>query len=162
DRFSNDEVRTIVNSLGRIQISIYGIDAEEYFAMTKRDTYDRMINAIQRILAVRKKNVYLAFRLLKQRTRQDIDAWVTNVVGCREIVAINSIMTGGYANFTNLNTSAPLPFGATWCSPPSNKAQCLIPLLAAHVASNGDVGFCPCVGSLEGLLLGNIAQTSLA
>jgi MoaA/NifB/PqqE/SkfB family radical SAM enzyme len=162
DRFSDDEVRIIVNSLGRIQISIYGVDEEEYFVMTKRHTYDRAIEGIRRILAVRTKNVNLAFRLLKQRSRQDVDDWITDVVGCKEPVTINSFMTRGYSNFTTLDTNAPLPFGATWGPARSNKAQCLIPLLAVQVSSNGDVGFCPCVGSLEGLRLGHIEQSSLA
>jgi MoaA/NifB/PqqE/SkfB family radical SAM enzyme len=162
DRFSDDEVRIIVSSLGRIQISIYGIDEEEYFVMTKRHTYDRAIEGIRRILAVRTKNVNLAFRLLKQRSRQDVDSWITNVVGCKEPLTVNSFMTGGYSNFTTFDTNAPLPFGATWGPARSNKTQCLIPLLAVQVSSNGDVGFCPCVGSLEGLRLGHIEEGSLA
>ena len=162
DRFSDDEVRAIVNSFGRLQISIYGLDEEEYFAMTKRRTYERAIEGIQRILAVRKKNVSLAFRLLKRRTRQDVDDWIANVVGCMEPVTVSSLMTEGYANFSTLDRNAPLPFGAKWGPLRSNQTECLIPLLAVQVSSNGDVGFCPCVGSLEGLRLGNIEQNSLA
>ena len=162
DRFSDDEVATIVNSMARIQISVYGIDEEEYVAMTKKNTYDRAVRGIQRILAVRTKNVDLAFRLLKQHSRQDINDWIANVIGRKEHVAVNSFMTGGYANFSTMDTNGPLPFGATWGDARSNKDQCLIPLLAAQVSSNGDVGFCPAVGGLEGLRLGNIGHTSLA
>lgn len=162
DRFSDAEVRTIVDGLDRILISVYGIDREEYCTMTKRDTYDRMVDGIRRILSIRTHNVGLAFRLLKPRSRQEIDDWIANVVGCREGLVVTSIMTGGYANFSTLDTTVPLPFGATWAPAPSNRTQCLIPLLAAHVASNGDVGFCACVGSIGGLLLGNIKENSLA
>ena len=161
DRFSDSEVRQIVNGFGKLQISVYGLDEEEYTVMTMRKTYDRAVDGIKRILQVRTQNVYLAFRLLKPRTPQEVDDWIINEVGCKTSVEVNSIMTGDYANFTTLDTSRPLPFGASWSESSATKSQCLVPLLAVQVSSNGDVAFCPCVGALDDLIMGNIAKNTL-
>jgi radical SAM protein with 4Fe4S-binding SPASM domain len=162
DRFSDAEVRGIVGSYGRLQISIYGLDEEEYFEMTKRKTFDRALDGIRRILAVRTQNVFLAFRLLKRRSHRDVQDWIRNVVGCAEPVRISSLMFGGYANFTSLDTTKKLPFDANWGPTAARKTQqCIIPLLALQVSSNGDVAICPCVGALDDLLIGNIRQNTL-
>jgi radical SAM protein with 4Fe4S-binding SPASM domain len=162
DRFSDEEVRTIVDSFGRIQISIYGLDENEYFEMTKRKTYGRAVDGIRRILAVRTDAVFLAFRLLKRRSREEVHDWIRDVVGCTGAVSISSLMFGGYANFTSLDTSKPLPYGATWGPiAPKKTQQCVIPLLALQVSSNGDVSICPCVGAQEDLVLGNIRHKTL-
>ena len=159
DRFTDDEVRTIVNAFGKLQISIYGLDEEEYVAMTKRNTYHRAIDAVRRILAVRQHAVFLSFRLLKPHARKTIDDWVLATFGYP--VGINSVMTGDYANFVALDTAKPLPFGSTWAQEPPKKTQCLIPLLAVQISSNGSVAFCACVGGVEGLVLGNIKDHTL-
>lgn len=161
DRFSDCEVHKIVDSFGKIQISIYGIDEEEYISMTKRNSYRRAVEGVRRILGVRTKNIYLAFRLLKPRSKQDLVNWIEQEVSCKEPVEINSIMTGGYANFSGLDTSKALPFGATWNTLQPTKTQCMIPLLAVQVSSNGEVSFCPCVGAREDLILGNISRNTL-
>lgn len=161
DRYSDSQVKLMVDSLNKIQISFYGIDEEEYLAMTRRNTYHRAIAGVRSILKVRRENVYFSFRLLKQRSRNEIERWVEQTFGQIGSGAINSVMTGGYANFASLNTAEKLPFGATWAVSPTTKAQCLIPLLAIQVSSNGEVAFCPCVGALDGLVLGDIRDNTL-
>jgi MoaA/NifB/PqqE/SkfB family radical SAM enzyme len=161
DRFSDAQVEAIAEAFDKLQISIYGLDKEEYFAMTKRNTYHRAIEGIRRLLRVRNTGTYLAFRLLKQRSRNEVEAWVHDTFRPRESVQINSIMTGGYANFTVLDTNQSLPFGDSWSSNSNNKTQCLIPLLAVQVCSSGIVAFCPCVGGVEGLVLGDIRNNTL-
>ena len=159
DRFTDPDVRSIVNAFDKLQISIYGLDEEEYVAMTKRRTYHRAIDAVRRILDVRTENVFLAFRLLKPYSQTDVEQWVEATFG--RPVAIN-VMNGGYLNWSVLDTTQPLPFGATWRDHGTPaKSQCLLPLLAMTVCADGSVNFCGCVGNLEELVLGNIDQHTL-
>src|SRR5262249_32470540 len=131
DRFCDDEVKFIVDCIGRIQISIYGLDEEEYTAMTKRPTFARAIAGAARILSVRRSGVFLAFRLLKQRSDQEVREWARDTFGP---VEINGIMRGGYGNFTMLDIHSELPFGASWAPLPSDgREQCMIPILALQV-----------------------------
>jgi molybdenum cofactor biosynthesis enzyme MoaA len=49
DRFSDDELMLILNSLIRIHISIYGLDREEHRLITQRDFYPRVVSNIKKI-----------------------------------------------------------------------------------------------------------------
>jgi len=163
DHHDDATAGAIVRGFDRLQISVYGLDEEEYRAMTGRPTYARAVASIRRILALRTTGVYLSFRLLKPRTRAAIDAWVADTLGAAAPVPLLSIMTGGYANFTTLDTSRPLPFGASWAplrSAPDS--QCLVPLLSLHISVDGAVTWCPCVGDQPELRLGNVREQSLA
>jgi len=170
-RFDDSELRYFVSRFSRIQISIYGLDAEEYREMTKRKTYDQMVTGIRRFLQVGADKVTFSFRLLRQWTRRDVDAWLdrtiyANLAGraiTTEPRPINSLMTGGYANWGVLDTSKPLPFNASWCPPRVNKTQCMLPILSFLVYSNGNVSFCPCdnFDDVEELSLGNIKDATL-
>jgi radical SAM protein with 4Fe4S-binding SPASM domain len=159
DRFSDDEVKFIVGCVDRIQISIYGLDEEEYTAMTKRPTFARAIAGAARILSLRRSGIFLAFRMLKQRSDQEVREWAHATFGP---VEIKSIMRGGYGNSAVLDIHSELPFGASWAPLLTDeRKQCMVPILAMQVSSNGDVGACGCLGSIGGLRLGNIADASL-
>jgi len=131
--------------------------------MTQRKTYHRAVDGIRRILAADTGNVYLSFRLLKQRSLKEIHEWGLNVVGCKPDTRINSVMTTGYSNFVHINTADPLPFGAEWVypTPATYKTQCFIPILGASISANGDVSVCTCVGAEEDLFIGSIKDASL-
>jgi radical SAM protein with 4Fe4S-binding SPASM domain len=155
----------IVNSFDRIQVSVYGMDDEEYSAMTQRDTYQQMREGIKRIGRLFRGEFVLGFRLLKHRDSSDIDAWINELTS----EADSDIHIAGYgfvnsfANWGLYDVSKPLPFDAKWITPNPAKSQCLIPLVALQVFSNGNVSFCPCddFDNVPELHLGNILETHL-
>ena len=74
---SNEELKNILNSFLRIHISIYGLDEEEYFLMTRRNTYNKVVNNIRRILDISDtNNIIFGFRLLKNHTESEINDWI--------------------------------------------------------------------------------------
>jgi len=169
-RFDDEELAYVVNRFGRISISIYGVDEDEYRRMTGRTTYNRMKEGIRRIVALSRHKIQFEFRLLNHRTRDQLDNWLRNDVlagiDWPDRVSINSAITN-YANwgvYDQVNT--PLPGDARWL--PSerqeHRQQCLIPIFACIVFSNGNVSFCPCdnFNDTPELRLGNVMNSSLS
>ena len=140
--------------------------------MTGRKTYFRMKEGIRRILTLSPNHVMLEFRLLKKRSKDQLFEWVRTEIlpewdaaTFAERVHINSVITD-YANwgiYDALNT--PLPADASWFSSErqETRQQCLIPIFACIVFSNGNVSFCPCdnFDDTPELRLGNIMSDSL-
>jgi radical SAM protein with 4Fe4S-binding SPASM domain len=161
DRFSDDDLKSVVNRLDRIHISVYGLDEQEYCTMTRRDTYHKMLCSIRKIVDLTDRdNVAFGFRLLKNRTGSEIQTWIEENFGSSYPYSC----TTTYSNWGgSLDESSDLPGDAQWAKKIQCAEPCLIPLLAAQVFSNGDVSFCPCAdyeGDRE-LLLGNIATRTL-
>lgn len=163
ERVNNQDLASIVNGLERIHISIYGIDAQEYTTITRRNTFDCMLNGIRRIVEARTNNsqISLGFRLLKHRTQAEIEDWIQQT--CKYLPDYG--LTYSYANWAgSIDTAIPLPFDGKWISPQKNYEQCLIPLIAVQVFSDGRVSFCPCpdYDANPELSLGSISTTALA
>ena len=168
-----EELRYIVGRFSKIGISIYGCEQDEYEKMTQKKTFDKMVEGIRRIVLVAKEQIALEFRLFQKRTTEELFRWVCDVVlpdMAPEEVArktrINSNITT-YANWGVYNSeNTPLPDPAAWA--PSKrceqKSQCLIPMLACIVFSNGNVSFCCCdnFNDAPELRLGSIVDSSLA
>lgn len=162
DQFSDKELQEIVSSFEKIMISVYGIDAEEYFLMTRRDTYQRMIDNIARILSVSKRPhaIELGFRFLKQRLQSDVDGWILK--NFHKKIASN--VTSHFMDWGgSLDSTKMLPFSGKWRQKKANAIQCVIPLAACQIFSNGDVSFCSCndYDIKEEFRLGNIADHTL-
>lgn len=154
----------ILANLNQIYISIYGADEEEYELMTQKKTYGKMIEGIRRILDSTDAVVLLGFRLLKDRSQDALGEWVANVKqGTRYRNEITYGSVRDYANWSVMDTSKALPFGARWMSTPNNQRQCAIPLFACQVLVNGSVSFCSCPNFDDDkqLSLGNVADKSL-
>ena len=176
NRLSDEKLRAIIGSLKHLSISIYGIDAEEYEAMTRKKTYRESIEAIRRILAVATFPVILSFRNLKKHSEKEVLDWLKSELGVareeigeekgRHKVYVNSFMYV-YCNWgIYSNEKRPLPFDASWeaFQPQKVRPQCLIPILAFMVYSSGSVSFCNCdnFDDAEELRLGNANTDSLS
>jgi len=162
DRYSDRELREIVSSFRRFHISVYGLDPEEYALMTRRVTYQRMIDNIRRIITVapRSCTLTLGFRLLHERSPEEIDAWMTRNFR----VELPYDVTSTYMDWGGtLDTTRPLPFDGKWRPARVTASQCGIPLIACLVFSSGDVSFCSCndYDRKEEFSLGNIGTNSL-
>ena len=160
-KWNKDELASVVSGLRRIHVSIYGFDRAEYEQMSRRDRFSDMVAGIRRFIELRDKNteIQLSFRLLKERSQDELSAWIRMQFG--EELPFGAITH--FANWGILDTSKPLPGDAKWIEIRYNKGQCLIPLIALQVSSDGSVSFCPCddYQSVDELELGNVRDTSL-
>lgn len=158
-----DELKTIVDGLCRIHISIYGLDAEEYLTMTTKDKFEEMLASVRLIIALcasEPQKIVFGFRLLYKKSNEVLRTWIKEMFGTN----IPFTVLTDYANWGVLDVKKPLPGDATWILPSAEKkGQCAVPLSALQIAVNGDVSFCPCddFKHVEELKLGNINYSSL-
>jgi len=67
-RYSDEELRSILAGFGRLKISVYGFDRDEYKSMTRQDEYEATTEQITRILALAPPGVVVVgLRNLKNR-----------------------------------------------------------------------------------------------
>ena len=160
--YKDGPLSDILNGIKRIRISVYGLDREEYFTMTRRDYYKDVVKNIQRIVSLidDKEKIVISFRCLKKRTVDDMQQWIDDNFHTK----LTFDWVEKYANWGNsLDNHQPLPFDGQWYEDRINTEQCLLPILAMLVFVNGDVSFCPCCdydGNKE-LYIGNIKTDKL-
>ena len=158
-----EELAWIAGRMRRILVSVYGLDAEEYHRMTRKDRFEDMLEGVRRLIAAcgDRTQLFLGFRLLHERSQEDLSKWIVERFG-------RSLPFGSTTQYANwggaVDTASPLPGDAKWIPVRYNKGQCAIPLLAMQVSSNGDVSFCPCddFKHVEELSLGNVRDATLA
>lgn len=143
------DIEYIVNACDRINISVYGLDEEEYAAMTLRpNRYARMVESIQRMLKLNRRcQLAIAARLLKKYEDGFIRNWMAGNFG-REVPYEAVTSFGNWAGA--IDTSKPLPFDGTWAGPDvaahlEEGGPCAYPIVHLKVVVNGDVQFCSCV-----------------
>lgn len=167
-RFDDAQLASVIAPLQRLSISIYGLDESEYEAMARRKTYPKMVEGVRRIVAAATVPVSLEFRLLEGRPEGFVETWVQEVLGLSldsGDAFINSVITD-FANWSLYDeASRPLPGKARWFAlqPQAQRPQCLIPMFAFIVFSNGNVSFCPCdnYDDVDEFRLGNVMEDSL-
>jgi MoaA/NifB/PqqE/SkfB family radical SAM enzyme len=165
-RYDDEELDYVLNRFRQIQISIYGVDEEEYVVMTKKNTYAHMLAAIDRVLRLFRGRLVLVSQLLKKRTLDDVKKWAAASFKSLPGTAAQVTIQEPYNDFSNwgiLDTGKALPFDATWRPNPTAKKQCLTPLVSFQVYWNGNVSFCPCddFDNSPDLHLGNVMEQSL-
>jgi len=165
-RFDDDHLSYILNYLDRIHVSVYGLDQEEYFLMTKKDEYELFRRGLIRILHLAKPgSVTLGARTLKRRSSEALDAWRTAAAKDAGIESVEiSTVAHDFANWSFFDTTKALPLDGQWRPVTQITQQCGIPLLGMQVMSDGRVSFCACAnfdGASE-LLVGDLNNQSLA
>ena len=165
--YSDEELAELGGYFDRLTVSVYGLDREEFAAMTRKDQYDKFMESLARLVRILGPGkIGLGARHLKARTDEDIDAWLAEVAR-RAGVAGGLLSLPGtrtYANWTVFDTSKPLPLDAQWMAPQVNTEQCALPLISLQVLSSGQVSFCGCADfdGKTALMLGDIREHSLA
>jgi radical SAM protein with 4Fe4S-binding SPASM domain len=162
DRFSDEELAFILAGLDRVQVSVYGLTAEEHAAFTRKDDHDRVVASVRKLFRLRgpKTVVTFGFRVLKKYEDADFKRWIGDNFGVEAPFGA----TRTYANWGGkMDTGLLLPWDAEWAGPRQNTRQCLLPLVACQVFVNGDVSFCPCCDydALPDFALGNVTEQSL-
>jgi MoaA/NifB/PqqE/SkfB family radical SAM enzyme len=162
DIYSHDNLVTIFDMISRINISIYGLDEEEYFTMTRvGQMYRRVVENILMILAINKKAlICFGFRLLRKRNEDEIREWIMSNFH-REIPFeyLNSFGNWG----GGIDTNVILPWGATWVAQTTKNEPCIYPVVHTKIKVDGSVSFCSCIDydNIKENLLGNIQDESL-
>ena len=113
-RYSDAELADILAHFDTIAVSVYETDDEEFFAMTKRRTFQELRTGLDRILRLARHKVIISFRCLKQRDDDFLANWVSELPGYATTRAQVTIPpnTRAYANWGILDATKPLPFGA--------------------------------------------------
>jgi hypothetical protein len=165
-RFDDDHLGSLLGDIDRMHISVYGLDREEYFVMTKKDEYDLFRQSLIRILRLAKAgSVSLGARTLKRRSGEALDAWRREIAKDAGIESVEvTTVAHDFANWSFFDTTKTLPFDGEWRPVTQVTEQCGIPLLGMQIMSDGRVSFCACAnfdGTPE-LLVGDLNNQSLA
>jgi hypothetical protein len=163
-RYDDHELRGILRNFKRIHVSIYGLDSEEFKTMTRQDEYSNTLEQIRRILSLAPEGVVIVtFRLLKNRSPAEVAAWIDDVTERAGVARVPYSWGTEYGNWSQLDTSQPLPFDATWRAERVNTDQCLQPFVSFQVMVDGALSFCACVNydNNQALALGSINEDSL-
>lgn len=165
--YTDEELAELAGYFDRITVSVYGLDAEEFALMTRKDQYDQFMDSLGRLIRIfGVARVGLGARHLRERTSDEIETWLAEVAQ-RAGVSPSELSLPGtktYANWTVFDTSKPLPLDAEWMPPQRNTEQCALPLVSLQVLSSGQVSFCGCADfdGKTALMLGDIRDASLA
>jgi hypothetical protein len=165
-RYEDDELAELLAFFDRLSISVYGLDADEFRAMTRKADYEETNRSIARILRLAGPDkVTVGARQLKQRSQGEIDGWLAEIAHLAGIApeAIRFSKTITYANWSFFDTSKKLPYDAEWSPVAENTAQCGLPLASIQVLSDGTVSFCGCANfdGNRGLVIGNANDAAL-
>lgn len=161
-KYDKIELARIVNSFDRINVSMYGLDDDENYLITRKKKFRQSIHGLRRIaeLLDDKSKLEIGFRLLKKRDDSFLKEWCISNIG----IEVGFSFTYNYCNWSVLDTNKKLPYDATWLNREKGTTkQCLIPLIALQVYSDGNVSFCPCddFNNDEELCIGNINNNTL-
>ncbi|WP_181242535.1 radical SAM/SPASM domain-containing protein [Caulobacter vibrioides] len=165
--YTDEELAELATYFDRITVSVYGLDAEEFQLMTRKDQYDQFMESLGRLIRIfGVGKVALGARHLRKRPSEEVEAWLTEVSQRAGVEAGQLTLPGTkvYANWTVFDTSKPLPLDAEWMPAQQNTEQCALPLISLQVLSSGKVSFCGCAdfdGKTE-LVLGDIREASLS
>jgi hypothetical protein len=165
-RYSDEELADIVAHFDRLTVSIYGLDAEEFRVMTRKDRYQAFRSGLVQLLRVAgPRKVSLGARHLKARSEAEIETWLQALADDAGVNRADMRFGGTlqYANWSYFDTSSTLPFDAEWSPVKKNREQCALPLISMQILSNGSVSFCGCAdfdGKTE-LTIGNVQDRSL-
>jgi Domain of unknown function (DUF4214)/Radical SAM superfamily/Iron-sulfur cluster-binding domain len=165
-RYKDERLTEILSAFERVKVSVYGLDAEEFRLMTRRDEYAHMVEQLVRMLALaRPGTVVVGLRHLRNRPPEEVQIWLDGIAkraGVDEVEVASKATE--YANWSHFDTSKPLPLDATWRPTRENQGQCLIPLVAMQAMSDGTISFCACANfdGNDDLTLGHVGERTLA
>jgi Radical SAM superfamily/Iron-sulfur cluster-binding domain len=164
--YGDIELAAILTNFARLNVSIYGLDAEEFTLMTRKASYEQFYEGLCRILAILGPDkVLLCGRQLKARSESEVESWLEQLARDSGINGSRLKFSGTrtFANWGHFDTNIPLPLSAKWLPARVNHAQCALPLISAQILSDGTTSFCGCANfdGISELNIGNIAETSL-
>ena len=164
-RYSDKDLELILSQFKILNISLYGLDKEEFLLMTNKDEYSLMRKQLIRILRLSEKGkVRLSARSLRKRSLDELNDWVDLLTKDAEIDWIPNITNiNSFNQWGDLIQEKSLPLEGKWHDRKLNTQQCILPLIAFQILVDGSVSFCGCADfdGNNNLQLGNINDSSL-
>jgi radical SAM protein with 4Fe4S-binding SPASM domain len=164
DRFSDEVVSELLETLVRVHVSVYGLNEEENSAITQRSNFKKFAPNAQRLAELwergsRRCSVWVSFRNLHEHPTELLRQYVVDSFG-RDWF---SGATTRYSNWGGRMTR-PLPGDAQWVAYRENQKTCLLLAVDLQVYWDGRVSACACCDYDAGkdLALGNVQEQSLA
>jgi radical SAM protein with 4Fe4S-binding SPASM domain len=163
DRFTDDNVAQMLRTLRRLFVSWYGLTEEESKQITRKKSLPKVIQQMQRLLAIREKegidaDIKVGFRSLHAYPPAKLEAFMRENFGC--VLPYQHVHT--YGNWGN-TTEGLLPGEALWKPVEINVSPCLIMAIYLTVYWDGRVTACGCCDfdASKELALGNLDEQSL-
>lgn len=164
-RYSDEDLIFILSHFDTLNVSLYGLDDEEFLLMTKKNEYLLMRNQLIRILSLSEKGkVRLSARSLRDRSSKELNNWIELLTKDAAIDWLPDISNiNSFNQWGDLDQGNTLPLDGKWCEKKTNTEQCIIPLIALQVLADGSISFCACADfdGNDRLRLGNIKDVSL-
>ncbi len=161
-RYSDEDLRYILGRFSRIHVSVYGMEAEEHFQISRKNLFPVFMRDLKRLVSLMpdRSRLRLGLRLFHKRPAEEIERWIVAATGW----SVPYNLTYSYANWGVKDTTVALPADALWVTTRRQGGYCMIPIVAAQVHSNGNVSICHCddFDCEPDLSLGNVRDHSLA
>lgn len=160
-RFSDDELEYVLRRSFLVQLSIGGLDRQEYKDLYRVDKFEDVMSSTERVLRIKEKikggaNIVLAFRSNNPDFEDDHAAQLDRFKQRGALVSHISV----YNDYGGMVESRELKFKKT-CGA-SRRLVCALPLIGPHVLSNGKVTNCGCVDANgDGLIVGDVHKEGL-
>ena len=164
-KFTEDQLEEYVSSMDTLNISMGGLDREEYQKMFGVDKFDEVWSSLERISTMVKRKglktrVQIHFRTHDQAALEQHPRYKQlGEMGIKHIFIMTSFNSWG-----GVVTQEDLPGAATILkavnSPPIG--GCAIPVTEMTILPNGDVAACGCYDGKLQTLMGNVAKDSVA
>lgn len=163
-RYSDDDVRYMLENFEHIDVSIGGLSAADYRQMFDVDQFERVWKSLLRLGALRRElgaacRLKLHIRTNRaEQIRDDPKLGELHAAGwqCEDIL-------DHFANWGGLVTSDDLPAGATLDEQDNQQARtpCLFPMTYLSVLPDGTVNACGCMDAEGSLVMGNLHESSV-
>jgi radical SAM protein with 4Fe4S-binding SPASM domain len=165
-RHADEVITKLLETFGRLHISVYGITPEENAHITRRKNYLNFVTQARRLSELwerssRKCSMWVSFRNLYAYAEDTLRRYVGDHFGHAEWLQTGT--ANGYSNWGG-RMSGPLPGDAYWALSSPNHKTCMLLVTAMQVYWDGRVSACSCCDYDAGkdLSLGNVRESTLA
>jgi len=163
ERLSDEQIRRLIQVVRKVNISCYGLSAEEGFKVTKTRQHDTFIKNLRRFGALWQEvknpcRLAIGFRLVQSPSKEAMEDFIHQNLG----VLVPYSFVYNYANWGN-SMSGELPEDAEWLPATENREACILPLFGMQVYWDGRVSACACCDydASEELSLGDVNREDL-
>ena len=164
DRFPDEVISAMLETLVRIHISVYGTTQEENAAITQRNNFKKFAPSARRLAELCERgsqrcSVWVSFRNLHEYRTDALRRYVLDNFGQDWFKGV----TVRYSNWGG-RMSGPLPGDAQWAPATENHCTCILLIVALQVYWDGRVSTCACCDYDAGkdLAVGDVREQTLS
>lgn len=164
DRWSDDDVFLMLDTMDLIHVSCYGLDAEECTQITRRDHFATFNVQMRRLLELRDRRgsptrLSVGFRLIHDRPPEELEEYQRRSFG--RVLPVSSVFTV-YRNWGN-SLAGELPGEGSYARSTDNQTPCALLAVALMIFWDGRVSACSCCDydASDQLVLGDLGRETL-